>query len=212
MATCDYAKSLNSAIDDANYERFHAFFEQKKILYTKLINLIELDTSTDAEIEKATQDYDNYKYSGDDPTLNIECCNAANNPKNDFFYNTNTQTCIKPSLVNGYKKYVGLSRMSDPGLTDGDTKGTESNCTKICDQNSEKCDSFQITDGKCRFYSEISNNYDIDPNSVMYVQTSEKKSDWWLIILLIFLLIVAPFIGIIITFFVMKKTVTKVMN
>lgn len=219
MATCDYAESLNNSTKEADYNRLQTFFVQKRDLFNTLIRIIEDDNSTDAQIQQAKNDYDNLRYSGDSPLLNIDCCK---NSDNDYFYNIRTQTCIIPELLTGYKKYKGLSRGSDPGFSDNlkySTKSeAETKCSKICNDYPDECDSFEIltrpTGVECRYYQNISNKYTIDERSDLYAQTTETQKPFPIISVIIGISIGILFILFIVLIVALsrKKTPTSTPN
>lgn len=214
MTTCDYAESLNNSTKKSDYNRLQTFFVQKRDFYNTLIRILEDDTSTDVQIQQAKTNYDNLKYIGDTPLLNVDCC--KNN--SDYFYNIRTQTCIVPKLLTGYKLYKGLSRGSDSGFSDNLTYSTKSDaetkCSKVCNDNPDECDSFEIltrpTGIKCRYYRNISNKYTIDERSDIYTQTTETKKPFPVMAVIIGIVVVILFILFIILLAIsLKKTSSK---
>lgn len=210
MATCAYAKSINDSIKEENYEGFQHFFEKKREMYNILIRILEDDNSTDEQVLQAKNDYDNLKYDGNLPTLDLECCKE--DIQNNYIYDINSQKCIKPTLITDYKVYGGLSRSKDPGysydLVYSTKEEAETSCTKTC--NAEKCKSFEIyktPEGfSCNYYKNIANTYTNSKDSYVYIpNVVEPTKIPYMIILVVFLFIVLFIIIIVVIVSMSKK-------
>jgi hypothetical protein len=221
MTTCDYAESLNDQIKENNYNRLQTFFLEKTKLYEDLVKIIENDSSTNSQIEKAINDYKNYNYPGDSPTMNMKCCEPSINKNNDYFYNVKTQTCIVPTLLAGYKRYDGLSRANEDGFYDNiqytSIPDAELKCNKICSDEPDKCKSFEISNTgtiQCKYYNDITNKYTIDKRSNMYIQTTETKKPFPLIAVLLSIfaiLFIIIFIVLLIVYIKKRPSASKTM-